>query len=497
MALHAIVGLQTGDEGKGVWVDRIIDDPSILGLEDRVFAVVKSNGGDNAGHTIMLDKPDAIGPDIVCKLYDSGVKHKNMQHVFGSDVVCNLLSLKWELEEIRTRLGYDPLVTSHFSDKMSLIFPYHRIRDLASEHYRKNRFGAPTGTTARGIRPAYADLANRDGIRAFALHNKDEFVQGIEYHCERAVAFIKHVFEAKHGDFRSFFKTISEKDEARVAPLQKVGLHFDSDFTRFMDSRCFKFDIEQIVDEYWEIGEEIRHHVGDISGYCTDLLQKGHELIGEVSQGFLLDVVEGLPPNTTSSRVTAGIVPLSMGVATQYVKNVLGVAKAYETKVGAHVFPEEFTEDHYPRLYKQLKKFEFGSVTGRQRMVGALSLPTLRRAVRVNGVTHLAINKVDVMSGAGPIPITHQYIGPSYGGGGHGGLYYFTPSDNRLFEKMEPELREYPGFAADLRECRKREELPQSVQLMFSDIEKDLQRFTDLRLFGVGVGPNRQDYVKW
>lgn len=497
MALHAIVGLQTGDEGKGVWVDRIIDDPSLLGLEDKVFAVVKTNGADNAGHSITLDLADAMGKIIVCKLYDSGVKHKDIQHIFGSYVACNLLSLKWELEELRARLPHDPLETSHFSDKMSLIFPYHRIRDLASEHFRAKRFGAPTGTTGRGVRPAYADLANRDGIRAFSLHDKDEFARGITYHCEKAVAIIKHVFEAKHGDFRSFFRTISQKDARRVDPLQKVGLRFTSDFTRFMDKRRFAFNIDQIIDEYWEMGQEIVNRVGDIGGYCNRHLRRGQEFLGEVSQGFLLDVVEGLPPNTTSSQTTSGIVPLSMGIAPQYLRNVLGVTKAYETKVGAHVFPEEFTPNHFPRLYEQLKVFEFGSVTGRQRMVGALSMPTLRRAVRVNGVTHLAINKVDVMDGAGPIPMTHQYIGPSCGDGAHGGLYHFTPSDNGLFEKMKAELKMYDGFNQDLRDCKSREDFPQSIQLMFSDIEKDLQRFTDLTLFGVGVGPNRQDYVKW
>ncbi len=496
MALHAVVGLQTGDEGKGVWVDRIIDDPSLLGLEERVFAVVKSNGGDNAGHTITLDKADAIGRTLVCKLYDSGVKHRDMRHIFGSHVVCNLLSLKLEIEEIRARLGHDPLETSRFSEKMSLILPYHRIRDLASEHLRTRRFGTPMGTTGRGIRPAYADLANRDGIRAFSLLDKDGFVHGVAYHCEKAVAIIKHVFGAKHADFRSFFEDISKKDERRAAPLQKVGLSPDSDFSRFMDRRRFAFDIDQIVDEYWQVGQEIAGSVGDVGGYCAHHLRQGREFLGEVSQGFLLDVVEGLPPNTTSSQTTSGIVALSMGVAPQHLKNVLGVAKAYETKVGTHVFPEEFTPEHYPDLYEQLKVHEFGSVTGRQRMVGALSMPTLRRAVRANGVTHLVINKVDVMQGAEEIPITWLYVKPGQENCPDG-QYAHTPSDNLLFEGLELLHVSYEGFTEELRECRRQEDLPKSIRCMFSDIEHDLRRASDLHLLAVGVGPDRENYVRW
>ncbi len=496
MALHAVVGLQTGDEGKGAWIDRVIDDPSLLNLEDRVYAVVKSNGGDNAGHTITLDAPDALGDTIVCKLYDSGIKHKEMRHIFGSHVVCNLLSLKWELEEIRKRLGHDPLDTSFFSDKMSLIFPYHRIRDLASEHFRAKRFGTPTGTTARGIGPAYVDLAGRDGIRAFTLLDKDAFVENVRYHCEKAVATIRHVFGATPADFRSFFDAISEKDERRVAQLRKCGLSFDSNFSRFMDRRRFAFNIERIVDEYWQAGVEIAPSVTDISGFCEGMLFVGKEILGEVSQGFLLDVVEGLPPNTTSSHTTSGIVALSMGVAPHYLKNVLGVCKAYETKVGTHVFPEEFTEDRYPQLYKQLKVHEFGSVTGRQRMVGALSMPTLRRAVRTNGVTHLVINKIDVMQGTGDIPITWQYL-LDRGNGPYEKAHFWTPSDNRLFERLKPQLRSYGGFDEDLRKCKTAKDLPGTICRMLSDIESELGRSSDLRLLAIGVGPNRNDYVRW
>lgn len=343
---HVILGAQWGDEGKGKLVDY---------LAGGYDAVARFQGGNNAGHTVI------VGQDTFkLHLLPSGVvTHRPV--FIGNGVVVDPRALVKELDQLKER-GIEPELT--ISARAHVILPWHTILDGASEDAR----GAQTiGTTRRGIGPCYTDKAARRGVRVGELVDPDRFR-----------ARLDEVWPVKHQEMTAWDRA-AETDPARI------------------------------VREYGPLAERIDGHVGDVGGRLEAILAGGGRVMLEGAQGVLLDVDHGTYPYVTSSSTVAGNASAGAGIPAHRVEAVLGVAKAYTTRVGEGPFPTELAADE--GIGKRLVDVghEVGTTTGRARRVGWLDLVALRYACRVGGITHLAVTKLDVLDGIDPVRVAVAY----------------------------------------------------------------------------------------
>jgi len=430
MAAIAVIGAQWGDEGKGKIAHLLAQDADMA---------VRFNGGTNAGHTVVVGeekKPSAKGrtkraqaSEFKFHLIPSGALHPHCIGVLGGGMVIEPFSLAQEFEQLRQALGQEPQL--YISRTAHLILPYHPIVEQLEG--AKNEIG----TTARGIGPAYQDKVARRGLR-----------MGDLLHPERFVGKLKHNLE--------WLKALYPGDE-ELARLQT----------------------EPLADEILRAVEPLQGRIVDTSQIVHDALARGQTVIFEGAQGTLLDIDFGTYPYVTSSHATVGGVGVGAGISPKRLDRVIGVLKAYATRVGAGPFPTEETGEVGERLRGTGAQpwDEFGTTTGRPRRCGWLDLVALKYAARVNDFTDLALMKLDVLSG-----FEELKVAVAYRCGGE--LLEEFPQDAETLAECEPVYETLPGWSEDIRGCRLWRELPQNARRYVRLIE----RTVDVPVSIVSVG---------
>jgi len=392
-----VVGAQWGDEGKG----RIID-----ALARKADAVVRFQGGSNAGHTVVVN-----GEKFVFHLIPSGALRPEKKCIIGNGVVVDPKELLNELESLHSR-GIE-VNNLYLSSNAHVIMPYHqKIEEIEEEQRGKNRIG----TTRKGVGPAYQDKAARRGIRAADLLDKD---------------------------------TLSNK--------LRINLEF------WKSSCGLKFSLEGILKQYLEYGKKLEKYIVDTSLIIHELLKENKAILFEGAQGSLLDVDHGTYPFVTSSNATAGGACTGTGVGPTRIDKVLGVAKAYTTRVGEGPFPTEIKNEVGELIRKRGQ--EYGATTGRARRCGWFDGVVLRYAVRVNGLDGLVLTKLDVLGGLSKIKICTAY---RY----RGKIIEDFPSQAYHWQECEPVYEEMEGWEDDTFKARRIEDLPLSLQKYLNKIEE-------------------------
>ena len=423
MPVHVIVGAQWGDEGKG----RVAD-----AFAGRADIVARYNGGDNAGHTIRVG-----GATFKLHLVPSGVAQERCVCVLGNGMVINPLTLVEELQGLASRgldISPDRIL---IAETAHLVTPPHRALDAAQEQKRGR--GA-IGTTSRGIGPAYTDKAGRSGLRAGLMHDPDEFARQARAHIER------------HN-----------------ITLEGLGAE--------------PVDVASTVSALGEAAAFLAPYLADTSLYLHNALAAGRQVLAEGAQGTQLDIDHGGYPFVTSSTTTVGGAISGLGIGPQHVARVTGVMKAYTTRVGAGPFPTELHDEQGDRLRGTGANSwdEFGTTTGRPRRCGWLDMTLVRYAARINGLTDLAITKLDILSGFEVVQIANAYR--------HAGRTLTElSSDPRVFAEVEPVYQSMRGWAADIMGVRAFEELPEAAREYVERVEA----LAGLPVRQVTVGPGRE-----
>jgi len=414
----AVLGAQWGDEGKGKIVD----------LLTRHFSIVaRYQGGHNAGHTVY-----AGGRKFVLRLLPSGILHEGITCIIGNGVVIDPQALFAEIDEL-DRAGIPAGDRLLISDKAHLILPYHRELDLLSEARRGER---KIGTTSRGIGPAYEDKIARRGIRVGDLTNLDSLAEAVE-----------HNVAARN----------------RLIP----------------DSTM---DWRQVIDELKRSWDRMGRWVTDVSLFLSRARAEGRSVMFEGAQGTLLDIDHGTYPYVTSSNATIGGVCTGLGVGPRAIDGVLGVAKAYTTRVGEGPLPTELTGEIGNRLRESGQ--EFGAVTGRPRRCGWYDAVAVRYAVRVNGLDTLALTKLDVLDGLPELQVCTAYRC-------RGVVVPEMPGDFAQLSSCEPVYETLPGWSRPARRVRRFDDLPDEAKAYIARIEE----ITGVSASIVSTGSDREDTI--
>ena len=417
-----IVGAQWGDEGKGKVTDL---------LAERADVVVRFQGGNNAGHTIVLD-----GELWKLHLMPSGILHPGKLCVIGNGVVIDPKVLTDELDELRGRR----VDTSglKISANAHLIMPYHLMLDHAGEA----RLGKlQIGTTRRGIGPCYADKAARLGIRVQDLLDE---------------------------------KILKKKIIAALEPKRLSLRPYAKDP---------RLDLQTMTDEYLTYGHRLEQYIADTSRLVLELLDSDRAVVFEGAQGALLDIDHGTYPFVTSSNPVAGAACIGAGVGPKDIDEVWGVTKAYSTRVGAGPFPTELDGTLADEIRE--RGGEYGTTTGRARRVGWLDLVALRYAARINSMTALAVTKLDVLSGIDPLCVCTRYRGAE------GAEFDYFPYHQTVLHHAVGEYVELPGWREDLTGARSEDDLPQAAR----DYLQFVADFVRVPVALIGVGPAREEVI--
>jgi len=417
-----LVGAQWGDEGKGKVTDL---------LAERADAVVRFQGGNNAGHTIVRG-----GQTFKLHLIPSGILHKDTLCVIGNGVVLDPRVLTDELEELRRRRV--DTGSLRISANAHLIMPYHLMLDHAGEA----KLGKlQIGTTRRGIGPCYADKAARLGIRVQDLLDE---------------------------------KILKKKILAALEPKRLSLRPFAKDP---------QLDLQTITEEYVTYGHRLAPYIADTVRLVHERLDAGQTVVFEGAQGALLDIDHGTYPFVTSSNPVAGAACVGAGVGPKDIDEVWGVIKAYGTRVGAGPFPTELDGSLADEIRE--RGGEYGTTTGRARRVGWLDLVALRYAARINSLTALAITKLDVLSGIERPCVCTRYRGPE------GAEFDYFPYHQTVLHHAAGEYVDLPGWTEDLTDCRDEADLPAAAR----DYLQFVSDFVGVPIALVGVGPGGDQVI--
>jgi adenylosuccinate synthase len=443
-----IVGAQWGDEGKGKITDL---------LAERAEVIVRFQGGNNAGHTIVRD-----GKEFKFHLIPSGILHAEKACVIGNGVVLDPAVLLGEIDGLKRR-DID-VGNLRISANAHLIMPYHVLLDTAGE----TKLGKLSiGTTRRGIGPCYADKALRLGIRVQDLLDEKILRTKIRAALEPKQQALRELSVQR----RKLRKEAGE--EAKAAPEGATAGGPDP-----------RLDLHTMVEEHVNFGHRLEPHIADTAKLCWDALDSDLTVIFEGAQATLLDLDHGTYPFVTSSNPIAGAATIGAGVGPTDITEVWGIAKAYATRVGAGPFPTELDDEVGERMVERGR--EFGTTTGRRRRCGWMDLIALRYAVRLNRMDSLAITKLDVLSGIGPLRVAVRYRSKE------GAVLDSFPYHQSILHSATPEYEELPGFDEDIEGCREEADLPQAARDYLSFISE----FVGVPIRLVGVGPDR-DQVVW
>ena len=435
----AIVGTQWGDEGKGKITDLLARDAS---------AIVRFQGGNNAGHTIVRD-----GEEFKFHLIPSGILHEDKYCVIGNGVVVDPKVLLEEIEGLR-KAGVS-VANLRVSSNAHLIMPYHILLDTAGE-LKLGKLSI--GTTRRGIGPCYADKAMRLGIRVQDL--LDEKI-------------LRKKIMAALDDKQQALRELAVR-------RRKLRKEAESDGELPLDDRL---DLHSVTEDYLNYGHRLEPYIADTARLCWSELDAGNKVIFEGAQAALLDLDHGTYPFVTSSNPIAGAACVGAGVGPTDIDEVWGVVKAYTTRVGAGPFPTELDDEAGRHMSE--RGHEVGTTTGRQRRCGWLDLVALRYAVRLNGTTALAMTKLDVLAGLETIKVAVRYRSKE------GAVLEDFPYHQSILHKATPEYVELAGFGDEITECREYDQLPPAAREYIAFVSD----FVGVPIALVGVGPGREQVV--
>ena len=421
MAAAMVLGTQWGDEGKGKIVDY---------LAQKADVVIRSQGGNNAGHTVVVDDKA-----FALRLLPSGILFSDKTCIIGSGVVVNPEVLLQELDGMKEK-GVK-VSKLEISTRAHVIMPYHIRIDEEDE---KLKGDAKIGTTKNGIGPCYADKINRVGIRIGDLMDKDIFAKKLRVNLKLK----NRLFETYYG--------------------------------------CQGFDFDTIYQEYLGYAERIRPYVKDTNYSANVYVNEGKKVLFEGAQATMLDIDHGTYPFCTSSNPTAGGACTGSGVGPRRMENIVGVVKAYTTRVGAGPFPAE--QNNEVGEYLRNTGHEFGTVTGRPRRCGWLDTAVVKYAAMLNSLDYLAITRLDILDDLDTIKICTGY---RY----NGQLLPEYPASLEVLEQVEPVYEDMPGWKTDISACKTYDELPEAAR-------KYVERISELvgvPLGIVSVGPNRSQTI--
>ena len=424
MANVAVVGTQWGDEGKGKIVDLYTENADII---------ARFQGGNNAGHTIVVK-----GEQTILHLIPSGILHDNKICIIGNGVVVDPQVMLQELDSLQSRNLFPRNTKLFLSERAHLIMPYHKRLDVAREAQQS---GKKIGTTGRGIGPVYEDKASRAGIRVCDLLDEQVFREKLKSNLEE----------------KNFLLTKRFQEE----PL----------------------DENAVFDEYMAYAERLRPYAADTSLIIEKEMRKGKKVLFEGAQGSHLDLDYGTFPFVTSSNTIAGNACSGSGVGPSAIDAVVGICKAYTTRVGEGPFVTELKDEIGDHLQKT--GHEFGATTGRKRRCGWLDMVLLKQSVRVSGITGIALTKLDVLTGLEKLKICVGYK--------TGDTEYreSVPPNMGILSHCEPIYEEMEGWKEDISEARTIEELPQNARRYLERIEA----LAGIKIFLISVGAGREGTI--
>lgn len=415
-----VVGSQWGDEGKGKITDFLALDADV---------VVRSQGGNNAGHTISFN-----GKKFALQTIPSGIFNPKIKNVMTNGMVINPKAMLDELNGLKQRGITDYQL--YVSNRAHIVLPYHILLDGAYESLKGD---SKIGTTKKGIGPAYTDKASRIGIRMADFINPS-----------------------------AFHKALSQTLPIKNLELKSLGIE--------------PLNLEDIIKEYTPYAEEIKPYVCDTSILLEEELDKNSKVLFEGAQGVMLCLDHGTYPYVTSSSPTAASVPLNCGIAPKYIQNVLGVSKAYNTRVGEGPFPTEINDDL--ATYIRERGHEYGTVTKRPRRVGFFDSVVINHARRVSGINYLSLMLFDVLSGIKTLKICKAYRLD-------GKEINYIPASLEEFCRCEPIYEELPGWEEDITKVKSFDDLPKNAQAYLRRIEE----LTKTKVAMFSVGPDRLQTV--
>lgn len=417
MSSVVVVGTQWGDEGKGKITDF---------LSENAEVIARYQGGNNAGHTIRFN-----GETYKLHLIPSGIFYKDKISVIGNGMVVDPKAVIKELAYLHERgVTTDNL---RISNRAHVILPYHlKLDEVEEESKGANKIG----TTKKGIGPAYMDKAARIGIRMADLLDREVFEEKLKRNLEEKNRLLERIYETEG------------------------------------------FKMEDILDEYYDYGQQIKHFVCDTSVVLNDALDEGRRVLFEGAQGVMLDIDQGTYPFVTSSNPVAGGVTIGSGVGPTKINHVVGVSKAYTTRVGDGPFPTELDNE----IGHQIREVgrEYGTTTGRPRRVGWFDSVVVRHARRVSGITDLSLNSIDVLTGIEKLKICIAY---KY----KGEMITEFPASLKNLAECEPVYEELPGWSEDITGCKSLNELPVNARHYLERVSQ----LTGIPLSIFSVGPDR------
>lgn len=424
MSAFIVLGAQWGDEGKGKMTDYLAEDADV---------VVRFQGGNNAGHTVVVgDK------EYKLHLIPSGILYDDKLNVIGNGVVLDPKALFKEidyLEGVGVKVTPEKLI---ISDRAQLIMPYHKVLDRLKE---KARGKNDIGTTGKGIGPCYTDKFERCGIRVCDLMHPEVFAEKLKENIEMKNAYITKVLGGEALDYN------------------------------------------EILNEYLEFGKRLKPFIEETSVKVYNDIKADKTVLFEGAQGMLLDIDYGTYPYVTSSNTTAGGVSNGVGIGPNMITNAVGITKAYTTRVGKGPFPTELLDETGEWIRE--KGHEYGVTTGRSRRCGWLDLVIVKTAVRVSGLTSLAVTKIDTLAGLDTLKVC---VGYKF----DGKVIDYFPASLEDLAKCEPVYEEFAGWGEEVANARSYDELPENAKKYLERIEE----FTETKISIVSVGPKRDQTMR-
>jgi adenylosuccinate synthase len=424
MANVTIIGTQWGDEGKGKVVDLYAQDADVI---------ARFQGGNNAGHTIVIK-----GEQSIFHLIPSGILHDNKICIIGNGVVVNPKVLLQEIDGLNKRGVLPPNTKLYVSEKAHVIMPYHWRLDIARESHG---LGKKIGTTGRGIGPTYEDKIARVGIRMCDLLDEQVFREKLASNVEEKNFYLTKLFQEE--------------------PL----------------------DSEAIYREYSTYADRLRPYVADTSMIMNEAIKKGGKILFEGAQGSHLDIDHGTYPFVTSSNTVSGNAGCGTGVGPSLVGTVIGICKAYTTRVGEGPFPTELSDTIGDKLREV--GHEYGATTGRKRRCGWLDMVLVRQSLRLSGITGIALTKLDVLTGIEKLKICVGYKTQQ------GEFTESVPSNPHLLVQCEPLYEELEGWKEDITKTRKMGELPYNTRRYIERLEE----LAGIKSVLVSVGAGREETI--
>ena len=423
MANVAVIGAQWGDEGKGKIVDLLAQQSDV---------VVRFQGGNNAGHTLVVN-----GRKTILHVIPSGALHRDKVCVIGNGVVLDAEVLLHELQELRQQGHLQDDAQLRISEQAHLIMPYHRAIDQARERMRG---AGKIGTTGRGIGPTYEDKAARVGIRVIDLLEEDTFREKLEHNIAEKNVYLRAILKEKALDFEEIHRTYSGYRE-KLAP-----------------------------------------YVTDTGVLLEEMFRDGKNVLFEGAQGTLLDLDHGTYPFVTSSNTVIGGVCSGAGIGPRHLHEVIGISKAYTTRVGSGPFPTELTGPEGEKLRQDGD--EYGATTGRPRRCGWFDAVAVRHAVRLNGLTGIALTKLDVLTGLPKIRVCTAYQAGAK-------LLRHFPASLKVMESLEPVWEEFEGWQEPVSGARSIADLPANARRYMERLEE----LVETEIVIASIGPDRDQTI--